>query len=714
MIFQSKSKGFVRFVRLGLFAAAAFGLLALVSSGGRAQTAASPQEKPLRHVTGVTLKLVQAYVTAKGGAPVTDLTPADFVVTDNGKAVKIEHFEKHLFTVPPEGGPPAPEGRRMNRKTFLFFDFAFMDQRGVAKSKAAGLHYLDTQLLPTDEIGLLTYSASRGLTLHEYFTTDHGKVRKIIDGFGLKHVAGRAESLTDFVYGLSVADEAELGSTESELTPDELFFIEQARIQTGYQPDQGRRQNYVSQARQFLVTLTNLAKVLRTVPGYKNIIFFSNGIARQILFGKTGGAMVGQWSTPEELAQQLQEYDAAQSDAGLQSDFSAVLKELKASNCPIFAVDTTRLQGDFALDSPDGTAPTTKELSGDDFLRQLAGQTGGEYFAKTVDYKDAMEKIQTTTGAYYVLGFTIDPIRDGKFHKVKVKVNKRGTKVLAQGGYFNPKLFKDMTSFERLLHVIDLALGDNPQFDIPEEIPVSAHPVLVKGWMQLAAFTRIPKALAEEVIGQRAEAFLLLLNEDGDLIDIKWFELRPSVSEKEAYIPAFVVPIQPGRYSCRFVIRNRETGAGARGMSSFTVPEAAAAVIRVDPPLLLGPASNSLELGAAPPVMLSSVYAYDVNTYAPFGGEIPEGQDKLTALFRCTSGSPSELDFTVSIVESATSERSEVPVTMISHSEDGSTKQFLVELATGRLEPGEYELTVVAKEKEGTANAYSSINFTVK
>ncbi len=714
MIFLKKQAGVARFVRLGMCAVVAFGLLSLVSFDGRAQSSASPQEKPLRHETGVTLKLVQAYVTGKDGKPVMDLTPADFVVTDNGKAVKVEHFEKHAFSTPPEGGPAAPEGQRLNRKTFLFFDFAFMDQRGVSKSKAAGLHYLDTQLLPTDEVGLISYSASRGLTLHEYFTTDHGKIRKIVDGFGLRRVAGRAESLTDFVYGLSVSDEAQRPSTESELSPEEAFFVEQARVQTGYQPDQARRQGYVSQARQFLVTLTNLAKVLRTVPGYKNIIFFSNGIARQILFGKTGGAIVSEWSTPEDLALQLQEYDAAQSDAGLQSDFSAVLKELKASNCPIFAVDTTRLQGEFALDSPDGTAPTTKELAGDDFLRQLAGQTGGEFFAKTVDYKVAMDKIQNTTGAYYVLGYTLDPAWDGKFHKVKVKVSRKGVKVLAQGGYFNPKLFKDMSSFERLLHVIDLALGDNPQFDIPAEIPVVAHPVLVKGWMQLAAFTRVPRDVAGEVIGRRAEAYLLLLDEDGDLIDIKWFELRPPASEKEAYIPAFVIPIQPGRYGCRFVIRNRETGAGARGTSAFTVPETGASVLSVDPPLLLGPASNALEMGAAPVVMLSSVYAYDVGAYAPYGGEIPRGAGNLTAIIRCTSGSPSDLDLAASLVETETSKRSDIPVAVISRSEDGATKQFLVELATGELGPGGYELSVVVKEKDGAASAFSVIRFAVK
>jgi VWFA-related protein len=710
-----KTRGFGRPVRFGVCAAVVLCLLAPLSFDGLAGPRGPAQEKVLRHETGVALKLVQAYATTKDGKPVTDLTPGDFVVTDNGKAVKVGHFEKHMFAGPAERGEAVPGSPILNRKTFLLFDFAFMDQRGVYKSKVAGLHYLDTQVQPSDEVGLLSYSASRGLTLHEYFTTDHEKVRKILDGFGLKHVSGRAERLTDFIYDISVTESAQLGRTEDQLSPEEQFFIEQARLQTGYQPDQGRRETYIGQARHLLVTLRNLATVLRTVPGYKNIIFFSNGIARQILFGKTGGAVFEAWSNPDELAQQLQEYDSAQSDAGLQSEFTALLKEFKASNCPVFAMDTSRLQGDFAFDTPDGTAPSTKEFAGDDFLRQFAGQTGGEFFAKTVDYKDAMEKIQNTTGAYYVLGYTIDPKWDGKFHKVKVKVNRKGVKLLAQGGYFNPKLFKDLSSFEKLLHIIDLALGDNPQIEVPAEVPLEAHPVLLKGWPNLVSFTRVPKDLAEDVIGKRAEAYLLLFNGSGDLVDIKWFPLKLSGEEKEGYIPGFVFPIQPGQYSCRIVIRNRDTGAGARGLVSLKIPETGASVLHLDPPLLLRPSANSMELGAAPEAMLSSVYAFDAASYEPYCGEVPRGTGTLTAVLRCTSGAASaDFDFTASLMETESATRTDIPVSVISRTEDGSTKQFLVELSSGELGPGTYELSVVVQPKDGSQGAYSTVRFKVR
>ena len=58
---------------------------------------AGGQEGQIQEKVTVALKLVQAYVTAKDGKPVTDLTAADFQVTDNGKPVTVTHFENHVL-----------------------------------------------------------------------------------------------------------------------------------------------------------------------------------------------------------------------------------------------------------------------------------------------------------------------------------------------------------------------------------------------------------------------------------------------------------------------------------------------------------------------------------------------------------------------------------------------------------------------------------------
>jgi len=53
----------------------------------------------------------------------------------------------------------------MNRKLFLFFDFAYNNLRGIIKAKEAALHFLDNNVRADDEVAVLTYSALKGLTV---------------------------------------------------------------------------------------------------------------------------------------------------------------------------------------------------------------------------------------------------------------------------------------------------------------------------------------------------------------------------------------------------------------------------------------------------------------------------------------------------------------------------------------------------------------------
>ena len=171
-------------------------------SRDRAQAQAQKEQSQLKHEVKVTLKLVQVYVTDKKGKPVLDLTKDDFLVFDEGQKKALTEFERHVLKLPSEkeaapaevvetAAPPARE--LMPRKFFLFLDFAFNNAKGIDKAKEAALHFIDTQLQPTDEVGLLSYSATRSLILHEYLTTDHSAVRKIVKSFGIEQIVGRAE-----------------------------------------------------------------------------------------------------------------------------------------------------------------------------------------------------------------------------------------------------------------------------------------------------------------------------------------------------------------------------------------------------------------------------------------------------------------------------------------------------------------------------------------
>jgi VWFA-related protein len=686
--------------------------------GGQQEKSRSQQyvRDQTEHRVTVAVKMIQVYVTDKSGRLAADLTAEDFEVLDNNKPVQLIHFEKHIIdeaTAEELSELPRPA---LARKFLLLFDFAFTDARGLRRAREAALKFLESSLLPSDEITLITYTALRGLTVHEYMTRDHERIKNIVSSFGLKNVTGRAENLASFYYSQALAESQ---SDDISPSPEETFFTDQARLQTGQMLDVNRRQGYVDQARFYLQALSNLAKVLRTVPGNKNMVLFSSGIARQVLFGRTGGAVVGDWQTPEQLAAQMSEYDAAQADAGLRSDFSNLLKEFKASNCTIFAFDISRAHKEGEVSEFQVAGTGIRELDGADSLKQLASQTGGRFYASTVNPENAMGEIVNLTRNYYVLGFKIDERWDGKFHKIKVNVKRKGYKVYAEGGYFNPKPFKEYNSFEKLLHLIEIALSDDPWPYIPVEIPAVSFNLVERGWPTLLTFARASGDKLIEVFGPRTEVYLLLFNDRQELVFIKRFKAsvpEKDKKEKKSFLPSFLVQVKPGKYESVLIMRNMETGRCARGSAPVEVAAKLPVMPYFDPPLLLGLDDLSREINAEGEPTLAALYGYNSQNYSAAAGELEAGTRRLYAALRlaCPEGSEEGLTIKADLTEEQSGENKIIPVSILERKRQAQLVRLLVELETGGLTPGRYSLKLTASAPGFHQPAESYLRFMVK
>ena len=280
-------------------------------------------QKPLQHEVAVTLKLIQVYVTDKKGKPVQDLTKEDFIVRDNGREMNLTEFEKHILEAAPRKSQPpkaeekivattTPPATVMNRKFFLFFDFANNYARGINKAKEAALHFIDTELVPGDEVGLISYSMFKGLAINEYLTVDYNKISEAIADLSAKDVAGRAE---DF--------ESEYWRRAQE-GPGGVYSKSRFQLEA-------ERRESKNQAQVFILKVTDLAKALRYVPGKKHLILFSTGIVTSLIYYGMAGAPTG----GNVL---LKNFDTG--DFVLRTQYEEMLKELSASNCSIFAFDT--------------------------------------------------------------------------------------------------------------------------------------------------------------------------------------------------------------------------------------------------------------------------------------------------------------------------------------------------------------------------------------
>jgi VWFA-related protein len=196
----------------------------------------------------VTIKLIQVIVTDRKGNPVIDLRKEDFLLTDNGQEMKLTEFEKHVLQLPQvqaageEKLGPTPlstKPRLLNRQLFILFDFAYTDENltGLRVARKAALDFIDTKLIPSDEVGVISFSGKRDLQIHEFQTMDHQKIRKAVESLGIKDVTGV-------------------------VTPGSVAGWSEARFV----------------ARNFAWALTAFAQALRYIPGQKQIILISKGI----------------------------------------------------------------------------------------------------------------------------------------------------------------------------------------------------------------------------------------------------------------------------------------------------------------------------------------------------------------------------------------------------------------------------------------------------
>jgi hypothetical protein len=440
----------------------------------------------------------------------------------------------------------------------------------------------------------------------------------------------------------------------------------------------------------FASQISELAKALRKIPGIKNIILFSSGIPNYALYG---GKYI------------IDETGSRWGDAALRDFYNEMCKELAGSNSAVYAVNV----------SSAGSAPfEERDLMGDGALRQLARESGGKYFDNINSYEKINRTIQKVTGTYYVLGYYIDEKRDGRFHNVRVKVKRPGCAVFGQKGYFNPKPFSEYSENEKLLHIIDLTLAENPMLQVPAEVPLTALPIMDRGKPAIIAFLSIPRRIAASALANRAEALCLIFDEKGDTESIVPLRITNPNLEKEFFQLVFTVPTRPGRVVCRIALCNMETGYGVRGLQTLTVPEAREAALWLDPPLFLTDRRVE-DIYASPGTSIENLYAYDPQEYSPLLGDLPAGTKMLRAALRVTSvRSNPELELTAHLKEEGRTALWPVPVTVLKESQEGPIKRLLIELASSELRPGRYVLSISAKEKGGRGGATTTALITVK
>jgi VWFA-related protein len=429
-----------------------------------AATFASAQDQRPTVRTATAGVLIDVTVLDKDGRPITDLTGADFEISEDGKLQQIvsatlmrgglpTHINAAAAAQASSGRPtdgsaaPASSPTPTPTVTAILFDSLSSDARPFATKAAA--QFISTLSSPNEYAGV--FESGLAMTTVLPFTNHAADLRAAIDHVAntptdnLSAEAERKRAITR-TQGLDPATPVTTGAEESRgwttlaeyeqrlyvpggrgADPREALLTRMAlRMQDGYSRFLNEYEGDGS-----LAGLRSAVAALAPLSGRKSVLYFT-----------------------EELP----------ITSRLKPRFDSLISEANRANVTVYVVDAAGLRvnskeaetsrgvnvagaqgvGDVSRDGA-----FTKDLEKQEqmlssrpaaALGRLANETGGFLIDNTNDLGKGVARMQSERTTYYLLGYQpTNTALDGKFRKVTVKVKRGKYIVRARTGYIAPR-----------------------------------------------------------------------------------------------------------------------------------------------------------------------------------------------------------------------------------------------------------------------------------
>jgi VWFA-related protein len=410
-----------------------------------------------------TLVPVDVRAVDRQGRPVTDLTLADFTILEDGAPQTIQHMTTQVFAGGEEGAPrgpvspdlprtqqvdgPAPAIPQQASRVFLIVlgrGRLQVPNRGVDAAK----HLIENRLLPGDRVAVLAWNRATD------FTTDHASIARVIDRYAAgsasidvqlaSHFSGLAalyrppgvpaflQPEIDAVFGEAGATRGRTVVPEAvaEDPRDAAQRLRVANVMTANldssefsafdraEAEGGELDfaDFVSQTSQDAVDIGNIQAgigYLRLMPGEKHLLYISAG--------------------------------------GLSRNIDGLARAASHARVAVHVIHTGGLSAPDFMRNPqvgprvgppgapwDGYLNATTSLQSARQARALAAETGGTFYAnlhrwasQDVDAMDRATRFQYTLGYY-----PSNPVMDGRYRRIDVRVNRPGVTLMYRQGYY--------------------------------------------------------------------------------------------------------------------------------------------------------------------------------------------------------------------------------------------------------------------------------------
>ncbi len=373
----------------------------------------SPGTPPVTFAVEVAYVEVDAIVSDKEGEPVRDLTREDFVVLEDGKPQTIELFTRIdiPYERPEPAAPPAvPPDVRDNLHPFegrlyvLVLDGLHTSTTRSLLVRAAARRFLQRNFAEGDLAAVV--HTSGGDRLGQELTDSRERLLASVDRFMGRRLPSATLSRIDEYR--RTQDMRQRG--DSVRDPDEM--------QRAYD------------ARATLDTLDGVADWLTRIRGRrKAVLFFSEGIDYNLydtINNREASTILESMRKATATATRGNVSFYTIDPRGLGGLSDEMMEIQPVFDEPALGLDPQGLQSDLRMSQ--------------DTLRSLADETSGFAAVNTNDFSSAFARVVKDNSAYYVLGYyPAGHPKDGRFHKLQVKVSRPDLKVRARSGYSTPR-----------------------------------------------------------------------------------------------------------------------------------------------------------------------------------------------------------------------------------------------------------------------------------
>ena len=552
--------------------------LLLVAFTARAQNPQKPKDDEDVVKVKSNLVNIDVIVKDKKGKYIFDLKPEDFTISENGIPQKIEFFDAPLTRPDAVPGSSEPSAAPRNYVS-LVLDTQTTDITNVKQVREGAIKYVREHVTDADAVAVL--SVTTGLQMLQPFTQDKAALIAAIESLGTpqsknfeqKDLGGNIDSVREFLKNAAPPDIVTTGqgSQAARVMIARSVLAQFIKLRTALS---------LQQSRPILAALAALAEGLRTIPGKKTLVLFSQGFV-------TPAVLDWQVQSTIDIANRANVAIYIIDSAGLRA--SAPTSGAYVPATPLSGVSAITNQeqriravgGETVFDNVRQEGQSREY----DILYRISGDTGGKLLKGNNDIGQGLERINQEIHSRYTLAYrSSNQNFDGTFRKIKIEVRRPDAQIVSRSGYYaiEPEEIVLLSPAEKKLLANLASVENNPAlplsvslspfrsrdglYTVPLaiELPPSAVKFERKGdkqSMQLEVLG-VLKATPERVLSRLGGNFDVNLAED----DYKQI-LANSIFYRQD------LQLAPGDYMLDLIVKDKQSGKITARRERFVLPE---------------------------------------------------------------------------------------------------------------------------------------------